>query len=237
MRGGEQRAAVFLDRDGTIIRQVHHLVDPRQIRLLPGAAEAIRRLNRAGWAVVIVTNQSVVARGMTDERRMREINDEVLRRLTGRGAQVDRVESCPHHPAGKVARYRRRCRCRKPAPGMFLRAARILSLDLTRSVVIGDGAGDILAGKAIGAATILLLGGHGPAAAGGQKAARKALRASDRGRYAACAPDYTTTTLARAAEWWLSRERRSRRTGRSRTAVRAHSCAPPTTWAGDACSL
>ena len=196
MPGGERnaptRAAVFLDRDGTIIRQVDHLVDPRKIRLLPGAADAIRRLNGAGFAVVIATNQSVVARGMTDERGVKEINDEVVRRLARRGARVDWVECCPHHPEGDVARYARRCQCRKPARGMFLRAARALSLDLSRSVVIGDGRGDIEAGKAIGAATILLLGGHG-------RAAQKALRAVGR------AADYTTTTLARAAEWWLQR--------------------------------
>jgi D-glycero-D-manno-heptose 1,7-bisphosphate phosphatase len=122
---------------------------------------------------------------MADERRMWEINDEVLRRLARRGARVDRVECCPHHPQGKVARYRRRCRCRKPAPGMLLRAARALGLDVKRSVVIGDDVGDILAGKAIGAATVLLLGGHGRAAAGD--------------------PDYATTTLAGAVAWWLNR--------------------------------
>jgi len=185
------RAAAFLDRDGTIIREVDHLTDQRQIRLLPRAARAICRLNRAGVAVVIVSNQSVVARGMTDERGVTAVNDEVLRRLARRGARVDLIEYCPHHPEGSVARYRKRCGCRKPAPGMLLRASRALALDLSRSVAIGDNVGDILAGRVVGATTILLLGGHG-------RAALKALRPS--GRQA----DYTTTTLARAVDWWLT---------------------------------
>jgi D-glycero-D-manno-heptose 1,7-bisphosphate phosphatase len=196
-RGRSRRPAAFLDRDGTIIRDVNHLVDPREIRLLPGAAAAIRRLNAAGLPVVIATNQSVVARGMTDEPGVVAINDEVVRRLARRGALVAFVEYCPHHPEGKVSRYRRRCHCRKPAPGMLLRAAEALSLDLSRSVVIGDSLADVEAGSAVGAITILLRRARGP---------------SLRGRFheSGARADYSTTTLAKAVDWWLTNRRRLR---------------------------
>ena len=189
-------SGVILDRDGTVIREAEYLTDIRKIRLLPGAAAAIRRLNKKQLPVAIVTNQAAVARGLIDEPRVKAINEEVVKRLARRGAAINHLEYCPHHPEGRVKRYARKCRCRKPAPGMLLRAAKALSLDLMRSVVIGDNVGDIKAGRAVGATTILLLGGHG----------RKAKRELEK---IGLKPDHVTTTLCTAVEWWLKQRSRN----------------------------
>ena len=155
------RPAVFLDRDGTIVREVDYLHQLGQLRLLRGAAGAIHRLNEAGFAVVLATNQSGVARGLLTEEELRDIHDELQRRLAARRAHLDAIYSCPHHPEAVVPAYRRRCRCRKPAPGLLLRAARDLDLDLGRSFAVGDGARDIEAGKRAGCRTILVRTGYG----------------------------------------------------------------------------
>jgi len=186
------RPGVFLDRDGTIIRHIPYLSDPKKIRLLPGAAAAIKRLNEAGLPVVVVSNQSGVARGMMTEADVLAVNREMEKRLAKRGARLDRIEYCPHYPKGKVPRYAIACSCRKPASGMLQRAAKALGIDLARSVIIGDNRSDIEAGWGVGASPVLLLSGHG-------KATRKALR------QAGLAPDYTTSSLAKAAVWWLIR--------------------------------
>jgi D-glycero-D-manno-heptose 1,7-bisphosphate phosphatase len=155
------RPAVFLDRDGTIIREVDYLRSPDQVRLLPGAADAIKGLNEAGFAVVMATNQSGIARGLLTEDDLARIHAVVLRRLARHGARVDAVYYCPHHPEATVAAYRKRCRCRKPCAGMLRRAARELDLDLARSYVIGDRARDLEPGHRLRCTTILLRTGYG----------------------------------------------------------------------------
>ncbi len=155
------RPAVFLDRDGTLVREVDYLRTVAQLRLLPGAADAIRRLNQAGFAVVLATNQSGIARGILTEGELQAINDELQRRLAARGARLDAIYYCPHHPEAPVAAYRKRCRCRKPAPGLLLRAARDLDLDLSRSFAVGDSARDVQAGARAGCRTILVRTGYG----------------------------------------------------------------------------
>ncbi len=155
------RPAVFLDRDGTIVREVEYLREPSQLRLLPGAAAAIRRLNEAGIPVVVVTNQSGIARGMFTEDDLQAVHDELRRRLAARGARLDAVYYCPHHPEATVKEYRKRCRCRKPAPGLLLRAARELDLDLKRSFAVGDSARDAEAGRRAGCRTVLVRTGYG----------------------------------------------------------------------------
>ncbi len=138
------RRAAFLDRDGTlIVERDGFLTSPRQLRLLGGAGASIRRLNDAGYVVVLVTNQSGVARGLLDESTLERIHAELLRRLRRHGARIDAIRYCPHHPTEGTGRYRRRCACRKPLPGMIVRAARELDLDLERSVVIGDDLRDV----------------------------------------------------------------------------------------------
>jgi D-glycero-D-manno-heptose 1,7-bisphosphate phosphatase len=183
--------AVFLDRDGTIIRHVPYLSDPGKIRLLPGAAAAIRKLNQAGFPVIVVSNQSGVARGMMQEADVLAVNREMEKRLAKQGAHVDRIEYCPHYPQGKIARYAIDCACRKPAPGMLQKAAKALGIDLARSVIIGDNRPDLEAGWRVGAKAVLLLSGHG------RKTRKELLKAG-------LAPDKITPSLAKAVAWWLN---------------------------------
>ncbi len=155
------RPAVFLDRDGTIIREVDYLRSVAQLRLLPGAAAAIRRLNNAGFMVIITTNQSGIARGLLTEADLSKINAVLCKRLSARGATIDAIYYCPHHPEIGIPPYRRRCQCRKPAPGMLLRAAKDLQLDLSHSYSVGDSERDLAAGRKVGARTVLVRTGYG----------------------------------------------------------------------------
>lgn len=148
--------AVFLDRDGVIIRDVDLLVRVDQIELLPGAAAAVRRLRDARLPVVIVTNQPVVARGFVTEDEVLALEAVIEQRLRDAGAIVDGFYYCPHHPRATLAEYRLACECRKPSPGMLLRAARELGLDLAASTMIGDRLSDIAAGQRAGCRTILV---------------------------------------------------------------------------------
>ena len=141
------RRAVFLDRDGTLIEHVHYLADPAHVRLLPGAAEALKRLGRAGFVRVLVTNQSAIGRGMITEARLQEIHAEMNRQLAERGTALDAIYYCPDIPTGDD-RTRVENHNRKPGPGMLLRAADELGLDLTASWMVGDLISDVLAGLA-----------------------------------------------------------------------------------------
>ncbi len=188
------RPAVFLDRDGTIIREADYLRSVAQLRLLPGAAAAIRRLNEAGLAVVITTNQSGIARGLLTEADLSEINEALSKRLSARGATIDAIYYCPHHPEVGKPPYRRRCRCRKPAPGMLLRAAKDLGLDLARSFSVGDSERDLAAGRKVGARTVLVRTGYG----------RKTQAAG------ACEADYLARNLSDAADWILRQLKRGK---------------------------
>lgn len=154
------RPAIFIDRDGTIIRDAEYLSDPEGIELLPGAAEGLRRFLEAGYAVAVVTNQSGVARGFFGLDKVAEINARLAAMLEKEGVRIDLFEVCPHHPDLTGP-----CDCRKPAPGMILSAARKLGGDLKRSWMVGDKAADVLAGKNAGVRTALVLTGYGEAEA------------------------------------------------------------------------
>lgn len=157
----DKQPAVFLDRDGTIIRQVELLHDPKMMRLLPGAADAIRLLNGNGLKVIVITNQPVVARGiatLSDIARMHEL---LNRRLRRRDGHVDAFYFCPHHANATMEEFRMNCACRKPNPGMILQASADHDLDLQRSVMIGDTTQDVLTGQRAGVRTILVETGHG----------------------------------------------------------------------------
>ena len=185
------RKAVFLDRDGTIIREVDLLKSVSQMRLLPGAAAAIRSLNRLGYRTIVVTNQPVVARGWVSEPELRAIHAEMARRLLRRGARLDAIDYCPHHPHANLPRYRRRCRCRKPGTGMIRRSARRLGVPLRGSFLVGDQTQDILAGRRAGMRTILVATGFG----------------GKDGKYAV-APDHRVRNLKAAAALIAGRGRR-----------------------------
>ena len=158
------RPAIFLDRDGVVIEDAHYLASPKQVRLVPGSADAIAALNRAGWPVVVVTNQAGVARGLFTERAVEAVHAHLSEQLASYGARVEAYYYCPHHPAGEVEAYRVACDCRKPKAGMLLQAAADLGLDLERSWMVGDRESDLEAGAAVGARTILVRTGYGAAA-------------------------------------------------------------------------
>ena len=154
------RPAVFLDRDGTIIEDVGYLRDVSQIDLLPWSAAAIARLNAAGFAVVVVTNQSGVGRGYFDEAHVGATHSALDAMLAAEGARIDAYYYCPHYPESADARYGVVCDCRKPAPGLLRRAAQELDLDLTQSWMVGDWWRDVQAGAGAGARTILIRTGR-----------------------------------------------------------------------------
>src|SRR3954464_9299439 len=151
-----KRPAVFFDRDNTLIVGNEYLGDPEKVVLMPGAADAVSRARALGYATVIFSNQSGVARGMFDESAVRNVNRRVEERLleANENAVIDRQEFCPYHPDAVVERYRKESDLRKPKAGMILKAAEMLALDLSRSWVIGDAPRDIEAGHAAGCRTI-----------------------------------------------------------------------------------
>jgi D,D-heptose 1,7-bisphosphate phosphatase len=160
---GVPRAAVFLDRDGTLIEHVPYLSDPARVRLLPGSAEALVRLRRAGFACVLVTNQSAIGRGMLSKDRLAAIHTELNRQLAECGAVLDGIYYCPDAPAGEDRTVVERPD-RKPGPGMLLRAATELKLDLGASWMVGDLISDVLAGLNAGCRSILVQSGQATAA-------------------------------------------------------------------------
>ncbi|MFT5051261.1 MAG: D-glycero-D-manno-heptose 1,7-bisphosphate phosphatase [Chlamydiales bacterium] len=155
------RPAVFLDRDGTIVREVDFLRRPEEVELIPGAAGALRELARAGFVLVVVTNQSGVARGYLDEACLEQIHARMRELLVAQGAHVDLILHCPHHPTAGEAPYRRDCECRKPSPGMLEQAASQLQLDVRASWTVGDSERDLEAGRQLGIPGILVDTGKG----------------------------------------------------------------------------
>jgi D-glycero-D-manno-heptose 1,7-bisphosphate phosphatase len=153
--------AVFLDRDGTINEDVGYLTDLAELHIYPFAPDAIRLLRRAGYAIVVVTNQGGVARGVLAESLVLRTHEVMTERLTRAGAIVDAWYYCPHHPESVVAGLSTPCECRKPGTAMPRAAAERLGLDLSRSWVIGDHWRDVQMGHAVGARAVLLRTGHG----------------------------------------------------------------------------
>jgi D-glycero-D-manno-heptose 1,7-bisphosphate phosphatase len=178
--------AVFLDRDGTINEEVGYLHDPQQLRLIPGAAEAIRRLNQAGVRVILVTNQAGIGRGYYELEAMTATHEALAEKLAAHGAHLDAVYYCPHHPDVD-------CECRKPQPGMLLQAAQEQGIDLRRSFAVGDKVGDLEAGRRAGCRTVLVLSGYG-------LQTRATLDESEH------QPDHVSDDLAEAVQWILQQE-------------------------------
>lgn len=150
------RPAVFLDRDGTVIAHEHHLADVSLVRVLPEAAAGIRRLRAAGLLAVVVTNQSVIGRGLLDEDGLRVIHRRMESQLAELGAAVDAIHWCGHAPSGDDEE-RSDHPDRKPSPGMLLRAAAELGIDLAASWMVGDSLRDILAGRNAGCRGCILV--------------------------------------------------------------------------------
>ena len=152
--------AVFLDRDGTINKYVGFLRDIDEFELLPGATEAIRRINSRGYLAIVVTNQPVIARGEVTVPELQEIHNKMETLLGAEGAYLDAIYYCPHHPhkgyEGEILELKIDCDCRKPKPGMLMKAAKDFNIDLSASWMIGDGENDIKAGKAARCKTALI---------------------------------------------------------------------------------
>ncbi|WP_337176196.1 HAD family hydrolase [Paludisphaera sp.] len=157
---GPSRRAVFLDKDGTLVDDVPYNVDPDRIRLAQGAAEALPRLKGMGFRLIVVSNQSGVARGMFEEEALGPVMQRLQELTTALGAPLDGFYYCPHHPQGSVDRYVLACDCRKPAPGMILRAAAEHGVDTAASWLVGDILDDVEAGRRAGCRAVLIDNGN-----------------------------------------------------------------------------
>ena len=153
--------AVFLDRDGTLIEEVGYLDRVERVDLYPWSIDAIRLLNRAGLRVVMVTNQSGVARGFFSEAVVEEVHAHIADLLEAGGAHIDAYYYCPHHPDGKVRQYAQACDCRKPGRGLVDRAVRELGVDPSASFVVGDRWLDVALARAVGGRGVLVRTGYG----------------------------------------------------------------------------
>lgn len=157
-----KQKAIFLDRDGTINKYVGFLRNINDFELIDGVAETIRNINESGYLVIVVTNQPVIARGEVTAEELEEIHKKMETLLGAKGAYVDAIYYCPHHPhkgfEGEIPELKIDCDCRKPKPGMLLKAAEDFNIDLSWSWMIGDGESDVKAGKAAGCRTALI--GH-----------------------------------------------------------------------------
>lgn len=153
-------AVVFLDKDGTLIENVPYNVDPSRIRLAPGAEQALPQLARAGFRFAVISNQPGVALGRFSEQALAGVDARLRELLAAIGVELSGFYYCPHHPAGVVPEYAVTCDCRKPAPGLVLRAACDLGANLQRSWLVGDILDDIEAGNRAGCGTVLLDNGN-----------------------------------------------------------------------------
>ena len=157
-----KQKAIFLDRDGTLNKYVGFLRKPEELELLPGVAEAIRKINESGYLAIVITNQPVVARGEVTFEELEKIHQKLETELGKEGAYIDALYYCPHHPdrgfAGEISELKKVCDCRKPSPGMILQAAKDFNIDLSVSWMVGDSKIDIESGKNAGTHTALL--GH-----------------------------------------------------------------------------
>ena len=188
--------AVFLDRDGVLIEDRVQLLHAEEIRILDGVPLALTQLKQAGFRLVVITNQAIVARGLISEADLVILHSTMDRLLQEAGAPpLDAVYYCPHHPEATVPAYRALCECRKPRPGSLLRAARELDLDVQESFLVGDRLTDIIAGTKAGCRTVLV---QSPQTQAPPIVTVEPLDDS-------CQPDHTCRDLPAAAEWILSR--------------------------------
>lgn len=183
--------AVFIDRDGVINKEVEHLRDASQLVLLPNVGKAIKRINSLNIPVIIVTNQSAVARGFITEDQLHIIHKSLLELLATTGAVIDRIYYCPHHPEIGSPYYKMQCTCRKPNHGMLLKAAKEFNIKLNNSILIGDSISDMKAAWSAGCKSILVSTGHG------QKT--KLLLEHEENT-----PDYIANDLSDAIDWFIA---------------------------------
>ena len=188
---------VFLDRDNTLIEDPGYLTDPEAVRLLPGVDLALKSLAQAGYKLVVVTNQSAIARGLLTEEQLQRIHETLRGQLADRGVELDAIYYCPYHPDGTVKDYARESHDRKPRPGMLLRAAAELDIDLTRSWMVGDSVRDVEAGQRAGCRTIRI-SAPASAPAQGEPGAGGEPESGQDGAAAEPKPDFTARNLVEA---------------------------------------
>lgn len=189
-----KRRAVFLDRDGTINKDVGYPDSFQSIEIFPYSFEAVRQINKAGLLAVIITNQSGVGRGLIVEKDLRQIHRKFQDVFARHKAHFDGIYYCPHYLHSPIPRYRQDCTCRKPLPGMALRAVSDLDIDMKKSYVVGDKVEDILFGLNIEAQPVLVLTGFGPES-------RQQLK--EKG----VTPAHVSPTLLEAVNWILHKEK------------------------------
>lgn len=187
---------VFLDRDGTINQEVSYLYRPRDLVLLPGAAEGIALLRREGFRLAVVTNQAGIARGYYTEEQMHRLHEYLNDQLKKQEAQIDFFYYCPHHPVHGIGEFKKKCRCRKPGIGMFQMAEKDLDVDKAHSYMIGDKRIDVQAGHNYGIPGILVSTGYG---------AQERAENMERGEEPFY--DFYAETLMDAAEFIVRKER------------------------------
>ena len=183
------RPAVFLDRDGTLNIDAGYLDRKERLMLFPWSLDSVRLLRRAGYAVVVVTNQSGVGRGMIEESFVEEVHQIIQSRLVDIGEKLDGHYYCPHEPSASIEAFRVDCDCRKPKPGLVTRAARDLGLDVEKSIVVGDKWSDIGLAKQTGARGVLVRTGYG--------------RSQEKNRQEGLSADAVVDTLMDAVNWIL----------------------------------
>jgi len=190
-----KRKAVFLDRDGTLNVDTAYPSRYEEVAIYPESYEAVKKLNRAGLLAVVVTNQSAVGRGLLTEDDLNDLHARLSASFAGHDARLDAIYFCPHYAQSADPRYRKECDCRKPNPGLGLRAAADLGIDLAGSYMIGDKAEDIIFGMNIRAVPVLVLTGCG----------RESLATL---REQGLEPAYVAESILQAADWVLDREKR-----------------------------
>lgn len=190
-----KRRAIFMDRDGTISYEVGYINHVSRLQVMPESVEAIRHINRSAFRAVAVTNQSGVARGYFEEPLIEQVHASLRRQLEERGARLDAIYYCPHHPREGEPPWRQECGCRKPATGMLERACRELGIDLAGSYMVGDTMIDMRTARSAGLTGVLVLTGYG------------------RGEYEHRShlwpfrPDHIAENLLEAVRWILARDR------------------------------
>ncbi len=193
MQPSKAKPAVFLDRDGTINEQMGYINHISRFQLLPGVGQAIRQLNENHIPVVVVTNQSGLARGYFPDALLNQVHEKMHTLLANDKAHIDKLYICPHHPEAKEEKYRAACNCRKPKTGLLEQASLEMNIDLSASYMVGDRWSDLRCGAAVGATSILVLTGYGRG------------DAEYIGPGQEVQPAYVAETLTTAVEWILGR--------------------------------
>jgi len=161
MKSEGKNRAIFIDRDGTVNEEAGYLNHIDRFRILPRSIEAVRLINHSSFKAVLITNQAGVAKGYFPEELVIKVHEKLKALLEEEGGHLDGIYYCPHHPEGTVEKYRIKCSCRKPEPGLLLNAASDLDIDLTHSYLIGDKISDVQLARRVGARGILVLTGYG----------------------------------------------------------------------------